>query len=318
MGEEDRYLLVNEKEFNDCENDARLRLYYQDGNPCQEYVILCKKKVLTKTYQLVYAEGQQYGIVESGYTQQAQYKEWTETYHEATFTASGGKVRVDMNSRENFIDPPRQSQDQNSQVLVLRFGSADSAGNTITFTGKIADIGLNTTKLPANAVVNGSDAYQVTETMYLTRSGLIVNIKGDFASKFDGKVYTSTTLKAEELGKLAVSKNETGVNENGETIYVDGQNNVYVLNHQGLFHCAATGVTMTKEQTLDILYKVPPTLNKKGPKITVLKGQKITLERLTDHIAHDINKISNTGNWRYDGTFYYSADGENGWTAIPK
>ena len=223
-------------------------------------------------------------------------------------------MRFDINSRENFIDPTRHSAEQNSQVLVLRFGSA---GDTITFTGKIADIGLKTTHLPTNAVVDGSNAYKVTESMYLTKSGLIVNIKGDFASKFDGKVYTSTKLIAEELGKLAVSKNLTGVNENGETIYVDSQNHVYVMNHQGLFHCAETDHTMTEAETLGILYEVPPTLNK-DPKITVRSGQNITLERLTDHIAHDINKISNTGNWRYDGTFYYSADGENGWTAIPE
>ena len=215
-GTNERYLLVDEKAFDNWQKDKRLELYYTDGNLCQEYEILCKWEGRKKTYQLVYAAGQQYGIVESGYTQEAQYKEWTETYHEATFTASSKSVRFDMNSRENFIDPTRHSLDQNSQVLVLRFGSK---GNTITFTGKIADIGLNTTKLPTNAVVNGSDAYKVTESMYLTKSGLIVNIKGDFASKFDGKVYTSTKLIAEELGKLAVSKNLTGVNENGETIY---------------------------------------------------------------------------------------------------
>ena len=313
-GTNERYLLVNEKAFDNWQKDKRLELYYTDGNLCQEYEILCKWEGRKKTYQLVYAAGQQYGIVESGYTQQAQYKEWTETYHVATFTASGRTVRFDRNSRENFIDPTRHSAEQNSQVLVLRFGSA---GDTITFTGKIADIGLKTTHLPKNAVENGSDAYQVTESMYLTKSGLIVNIKGDFASKFDGKVYTSTKLIAEELGKLAVSKNLTGVNENGETIYVDSQNHVYVMNHQGLFHCAENGHTMTEAETLGILYEVQPTLNP-GPKITVRSGQNIILERLTDHIAHDINKISNTGNWRYDGTFYYSADGENGWTAIPK
>ena len=210
-------------------------------------------------------------------------------------------MRFDINSRENFIDPTRHSAEQNSQVLVLRFGSK---GNTITFTGKIKDIGLNTTELPKNAVVTGSNAYQVTESMYLTKSGLIVNIKEGFASKFDGKVYTSTKLIAEELGKLAVRKNLTGVNENGETIYVDGQNHVYVMNRQGLFHCAEIHHTMTEAETLGILYEVPPTLNP-GPRITVRSGQNITLERLTDHIAHDINKISNTGNWRYDGTFYY-------------
>ena len=313
-GTNERYLLVNEKAFDNWQKDKRLELYYTDGNLCQEYEILCKWEGRKKTYQLVYAAGQQYGIVESGYTQQAQYKEWTETYHVATFTASGKTVRFDRNSRENFIDPTRHSAEQNSQVLVLRFGSA---GNTITFTGKIADIGLKTTHLPANAVVNGSNAYQVTESMYLTKSGLIVNIKGDFASKFDGKVYTSTKLIAEELGKLAVSKNLTGVNENGETIYVDSQNHVYVMNHQGRFHCAENGHTMTEAETLGILYEVLPTLNP-GPKITVRSGQNITLERLTNHIAHDINNISTTGNWRYDGTFYYSADGENGWTAIPE
>lgn len=313
-GTNERYLLVNEKAFDNWQKDKRLELYYTDGNLCQEYEILCKWEGRKKTYQLVYAAGQQYGIVESGYTQQAQYKEWTETYHVATFTASGRTVRFDRNSRENFIDPTRHSAEQNSQVLVLRFGSA---GDTITFTGKIADIGLKTTHLPKNAVENGSDAYQVTESMYLTKSGLIVNIKGNFASKFDGKVYTSTKLIAEELGKLAVSKNLTGVNENGETIYVDSQNHVYVMNHQGRFHCAENGHTMTEAETLGILYKVQPTLNP-GPKITVRNGQNITLERLTDHIAHDINKISNTGNWRYNGTFYYSADGENGWTAIPE
>jgi hemolysin-type calcium-binding region len=313
-GTNERYLLVNEKAFDNWQKDKRLELYYTDGNLCQEYEILCKWEGRKKTYQLVYAAGQQYRIVESGYTQQAQYKEWTETYHVATFTASGRTVRFDRNSRENFIDPTRHSAEQNSQVLVLRFGSA---GHTITFTGKIKDIGLNTTKLPANAVATGSDAYKVTESMYLTKSGLIVNIKGDFASKFDGKVYISTKLIAEELGKLAVSKNLTGVNENGETIYVDSQNHVYVMNHQGLFHCAETDHTMTEAETLGILYEVQPTQNS-GPKITVLKGQNITLERLTDHIAHDINNISTTGNWRYDGTFYYSADGENGWTAIPE
>lgn len=313
-GTNERYLLVNEAEFDNWQKDKRLKLHYTDGTECQEYEILCKWEGLKKTYQLVYAEGQQYGIVESGYTQQAQYKEWTETYHVATFTASGRTVRFDRNSRENFIDPTRHSAEQNSQVLVLRFGSA---GDTITFTGKIADIGLKTTHLPTNAVATGSNAYKVTESMYLTKSGLIVNIKGNFASKFDGKVYTSTKLIAEELGKLAVSKNLTGVNENGETIYVDSQNHVYVMNHQGRFHCAETDHTMTEAETLGILYEVQPTQNS-GPKITVLKGQNITLERLTDHIAHDINNISTTGNWRYDGTFYYSEDGESNWTAIPE
>ena len=315
-GTNERYLLANKTEFDNWQKDKRLKLYYTDGKECQEYEILCKLEGIKKTYQLVYADGQQYGTVPNGYgyTAQAQVKEWTETYHVATFTASSKWVRVDMNSRENFIDPTRQSQDQNSQVLVLRFGSA---GDTITFTGKIADIGLNTTQLPTNAVATGSDAYQVTKSMCLTQSGLIVNIKGNFASKFDGKVYTSTKLIAEELGKLAVSKNLTGVNENGETIYVDSQNHVYVMNRQGRFYCAATDDTMTEAETLDILYKVPPTLNQ-GPKITVLKGQNITLERLTDHIAHDINTISNTGNWRYDGTFYYSENGEDGWKPIFK
>lgn len=104
-------------------------------------------------------------------------------------------------------------------VPVLRFGSA---GNTIIFTGPIKDIGLKTISLPENDVVKTkNDAYHITGTMYLTKSGLIVNIGEDFASKFDGSVYTSTKLIASKLGKLAVEKNLTGVNENGETIYVD-------------------------------------------------------------------------------------------------
>lgn len=70
-GTNERYLLVNEAEFDNWQKDKRLKLHYTDGTECQEYEILCKWEGLKKTYQLVYAEGQQYGIVESGYTQQS-------------------------------------------------------------------------------------------------------------------------------------------------------------------------------------------------------------------------------------------------------
>ena len=201
-------------------------------------------------------------------------------------------------------------------VPVLRFGSA---GNTIIFTGPIKDIGLKTISLPENDVVKTkNDAYHITGTMYLTKSGLIVNIGEDFASKFDGSVYTSTKLIASKLGKLAVEKNLTGVNENGETIYVDKDNHIYVLTIDNVFYCEENGHTMTEAETLEILYEVPPMKNQNGPVIEILGGQEIMLERLTDHIAHDINKISSTGDWRYNGTFYYSVDGETNWTAIEK
>ena len=217
-------------------------------------------------------------------------------------------------TKQSFIDNSIHSS--TTLVPVLRFGSA---GNTIIFTGPIKDIGLKTISLPENDVVKTkNDAYHITGTMYLTKSGLIVNIGEDFASKFDGSVYTSTKLIASELGKLAVEKNLTGVNENGETIYVDKDNHIYVLTIDNVFYCEETGHTMTEAETLEILYEVPPMKNQNGPVIEILGGQEIMLERLTDHIAHDINKISSTGDWRYNGTFYYSVDGETNWTAIEK
>ena len=61
-------------------------------------------------------------------------------------------------------------------------------------------------------------AMVISDTMYLTRSGLVVNISGDFSAKFDGETYTSTRVVATELGDLG-EKRDLVYNEEGKVMY---------------------------------------------------------------------------------------------------
>ncbi len=101
----------------------------------------------------------------------------------------------------------------NSNSLVLRFGDAKDREDdepqkpTMTINGAISGIKLNTISLPDTKGVTGSSdrpSYQISETLYLTKSGLVVNVvrQGSttvFASRYNGSVYLSTKIKAEQL-----------------------------------------------------------------------------------------------------------------------
>ena len=103
--------------------------------------------------------------------------------------------------------------DSGAQKLVLRFGSKTNKPIMSLF-GPIDGVALNKVTLPLaqdeytgmrGKLGIGDDdlvAYQITEDLYITTSGLIIYIKTDvsgtitFASRYDGTEYISTNIKA--------------------------------------------------------------------------------------------------------------------------
>ena len=103
---------------------------------------------------------------------------------------------VNFNKKESYVIPLDQEAPMR---LVLRFGSPQeetntnttennsnttenssntTKNNTMTFTGEVKGIQLHSTDLPSNTVTKETDkdSYQLTETLYLTKSGLVAQV----------------------------------------------------------------------------------------------------------------------------------------------
>ncbi|HWP21633.1 MAG TPA: hypothetical protein VN417_02730 [Candidatus Cryosericum sp.] len=111
------------------------------------------------------------------------------------------------------------------------------AGAMLTIQGKISNIPLKLINdIPANNMVSTTSGYRVTETLYVTASGIALMINPDitvfdnkaFAAKFDGSTYHSDYLDAEHLGKTS-EYNKLSVDENGSVIYKDANGYIFRL-----------------------------------------------------------------------------------------
>nr|MCR4682955.1 hypothetical protein [Clostridiales bacterium] len=118
--------------------------------------------------------------------------------------ADGAVGLFNFNEKESYVIV--SEEESGHTQLVLRFGSPETPVN-MTITGPVSGIELQPTVLPDNGLTVDADkdCYQLTDILYLTKSGLIVNINGLFASKFDGDVYTSTNVIATNLKAPEVS-----------------------------------------------------------------------------------------------------------------
>ncbi|MEN6340037.1 MAG: hypothetical protein ABFD03_07915, partial [Clostridiaceae bacterium] len=110
------------------------------------------------------------------------------------------------------------------------------AGALLTIQGKISEIPLKLINdIPANNMVSTTTGYRVTETLYVTESGIALMINPDnaingiaFAAMFNGTAYHSDYLDATHLGKTT-EYNELSVDENGNVIYTDENGYIYRL-----------------------------------------------------------------------------------------
>ena len=89
--------------------------------------------------------------------------------------------------------------------------------------------------IPANNMLAATSGYQITDNLYVTKSGYAlmintsVNVDGKyFAAKYDGREYHSDYLNATSLGKVS-QINQLAVDEDGNLIYTDENGYVYRL-----------------------------------------------------------------------------------------
>ena len=261
----------------------------------------------------------------TGFTTQALIIRTLTDYFDVVYSRDGKTGSLDFNDKDSYVvyntDPNSPTRSQ----LVLRFGSPENP-TTMNFIGKITGVELQSTDLPENTIVTKSEdipCYQLTDTLYLTKSGLVVQINDDvtnpitgniFASKFDGEVYTSTNVIASGLtGKSdAVTAMEKTIADD-ERLLAD------IANLDGLTEEEQYWVSeeikrfegMNKDEIIAALESEIETLTAQIPQqmaadtltcpvITIVKDQVIRPQVLTDHIAVDLN-----------GTYwYYEDDGE--------
>ena len=227
-----------------------------------------------------------------------------ETPYYRVVLSDGTRTMFDPGSPQLYVDPDKQGEGTD---IVIRIGEK---GDTITITGRIEDIAISSAELPHNSrTPDGTRGFRFSDTMYVTESGLVVQINGDFASSFDGEIYISDRITATALGRLAVENENVPVNNEGLKIHVvekgeSGEFDIYVL-RDGVFWCAETGAGMSPEETQAILYEVAPMNNTAGPVVTINPGEKVLMiEKITDKVAVDVT-----------GRYWYSADGKN-WTEM--
>jgi len=102
--------------------------------------------------------------------------------------------------------------------------------------GRIEDIPIKAVnEIPENNMVSSVSGYRVTETLYVTTTGIAVMINENiqiggkaFAAKYDGNEYHSDYLNATQLGKVS-KYNSLAVDEDGYVIYTDANGYIYRL-----------------------------------------------------------------------------------------
>ena len=159
-------------------------------------------------------------------TAQIMEREYAE-YYDVTFKRDNvtGVVRLDKDAESEVIYGTGQ--------MVLRFGDARQTKETsketptMTFSGPIDNIELRATTLndPNGIVTDAGDkpSYRITNTMYLTKSGLVVNRSGNFTAKYNGVTYDSTKITATGL-KLPTNTSSTdSINRNQNILIKNGQ-----------------------------------------------------------------------------------------------
>ena len=110
------------------------------------------------------------------------------------------------------------------------------AAAVLSILGRIDDIPMKAvTSVPDNNMVGAVSGYRITETLYVTMSGIAVmidtltTINGKaFSAKFDGEEYHSDYLNATQLGRVSVY-NPLGMDDEGYIIYTDADGYVYRL-----------------------------------------------------------------------------------------
>ncbi len=185
-------------------------------------------------------------------------------------------------------------QDYRNGKLIFRPQELNEDGtpSQISILGRLADIQIKEIPLPANNQETGK-GYRVTDTMYLTKSGLVVTIKDNFSAKYDGSVYDSDFIQASKLG-MPGKLRELPVNEEGYILY----NNILYKQLGNSLIDVNTGNLLSEDMSAQILYSVIPTENTEGPVVRINKEQKIALEWITDKLLKDM-----TGKYYYmDGT----------------
>ncbi len=256
-------------------------------------------------------------------------KEEKTTYTEETgrtllkYVGKDEYLKDTSNNNVNFDDMEMSNYKTNSDIssgkLILRPGGVegaddgndvgsggssalDSGKSVLLIIGPLDNIDIREVDIPENQMMDNGQritkGYVISDTMYLTRSGLVLNIKGDFSAKFDGDTYTSTRIIASQLGDLG-EKRELTYNNEGKVMY-DGVE--YTLYNNTLTYVDENGAIAQcdPDKTMEILYSVKPSDNSDGPKVIFLKDQNIYLERLTDVIAKD-----------FTGKYYYNTSGNN-------
>ena len=218
-------------------------------------------------------------------TAQAYTYTWETGNHYLTY--GDGSRMIDKAGRVFYFEDMQRTSyatraDLEDGKLVLRPGSVEEDGSLLLIIGPLSDIPIREVDIPANAMTDASGSpitkgYRITDTLFLTRGGLVLNIKGAFSAKFDGETYTSVNLVARALGSLG-QKRDLAYNDEGKIVY---GGRVYTLYNNTLSYVDASGkiITLDRDASMDILYEVRPVENEDGPSITFLGGQQIMLEQ---------------------------------------
>ena len=134
--------------------------------------------------------------------------------NDATF--HGGTITRGKNSTARFeANSYVTNANLSGGSLVLRPGSSNPGGSsTLTIDGPIAKekpIPIKAVSIRENSQTGATNGYRITDSLYLTQSGLAVNLvikngQVTFASKFDGTDYNSDWITAKNFGSLGQNR----------------------------------------------------------------------------------------------------------------
>ena len=243
------------------------------------------------------------------------------SYTDGRSFADGKISRGGSNATAFEIHSYVTNEDLSNGVLVIRPGSINPGGNsTLTIDGPVAREDASSIMVPIKPVTvransqtgNATPGYRITDTLYLTQSGLVVNLVVDgnkvtFASKFDGIKYESDNIAAENFGYLGQEREFAdeiyGANgTTGENTGSLDQDEKLSYDINGMIHYGGktylrmgnilaefldgTLNPLSVAESNQILYKVAPSTTN-APSIMIRNGQQIWLERLSPEICKD-------------------------------
>ncbi|MDP3447996.1 MAG: hypothetical protein Q8S22_08055, partial [Eubacteriales bacterium] len=177
------------------------------------------------------------------------------------YTLTFGTPVGDANYTATYITYVQKSDGTWQEVsnTVTEPGYASAVLNIL---GRIDNIPMKAVEsVPNNNMVGAVSGYRITDTLYVTTTGIavmintLVTIDGKaFAAKFDGNEYHSDYLNATQLGRVS-EYNLLAVDEDGNIIYTDGNGYVYRLSGSSFVYTGSkTGVAdITGDSAIEII-----------------------------------------------------------------